>query len=127
MEALMQAIESKFEASADLAGAVNGLLFERAPGRQATPYVLLQVEEAKRKCLFDATGIEDVNIRFVIVSDRPRREQTMDIYDKLTSAFDRVDLTIQGHTHIVMLRNGSRLSRKNKAWRFEVDYLVKYV
>lgn len=125
MEALLEAIEAKFAASAALAGSVNGLFFERLNAPQALPLIQCQILRAKPRLAFEGTAFEEVVLRFTIVSDKPSRTEVMEIYEKLRAAYDFAELSVEGHSPSVMLLDGAAVTREGGAWRCAVDYRVR--
>ncbi len=125
MKPLFDAILTKFNASADLKAAGKSLWRENVPEKTAYPFIVVQSAGGRQIDTFGET-IEELYIRFVILTQGPSDDTADTIAGHLMAAFDWTALTVAGYTFIACERtsNQSGYDPEEDVWQYTIQYTI---
>jgi len=129
MKAFFDAIKSRYDgASGASLRALNpgGLWRERAPQKQAYPFIVMHDLGGGQKDTF-GEYLNHMTVQFTTYDDSPSSATIEGIAAALMTLFDWCALTITGYTHIVMQRTfqQSFWNDEQQIWQYVVHYYIE--
>jgi len=123
MDFLVNAIKTKFDSNATLAGSVTGIYFEFAPENTAFPYITIHLIPGAKTERTHSGNMEVRQVMFSIWSESGQGREVSTIFNYLTTAFDNCTLTYSdGYNSRKVTRTDSDLSWDNRVWIYNVTY-----
>lgn len=123
MRALLEAIDAKYRGDTLANSLSGGMHNTEAPQDVVFPYGVCSLISVIADWTFGET-FENCLVQFNLFSNQPSAGQVCDLFNLLITAFDFLDLVIEGYTIVSCVRENSILARVENVWQYNVLYRI---
>lgn len=121
MKALFDGIKLLFDTSCE-----GELYNTEAPANAEFPFTVMQlVSGVTDDFASNKAFTENLLIQFNLFDKSPLMDDLLRVYTALIAAFDFVDLTVAGTTHLSCVRENVLSTRVDGVWQINVTYRIK--